>query len=183
MTINDKFLDAYKQLESELKYSDKTVLDYEGTLQGAVAEKLKSCRIMRNYMAHNDLDFLTATNNQIKFLNEHINLIKKSAQLVKNATKKIPLTKETEQLKNVATTLKKYGIVPVQTKNGIYLVDSMTFVYNFANGNKKLAIPAKLPKYKYISPNERLSEVVAPETYIVTDDGTAKGKYIGMLIV
>ena len=39
MNLNDKFLTAYKQLEAELKCDEKTVLDYEATLQGVVAEQ------------------------------------------------------------------------------------------------------------------------------------------------
>lgn len=182
MNLNDKFLAAYKQLEAELKYDEKTVLDYEGTLQGVTAEQLKSCRIMRNYMAHNDLEFLSASSNQIKFLNEQIANIKKSAQLVKNATKKIPLAKETEQLKNIAVTVQKYGVAPIQTAKGIYLADATVIVSNYVSTNKKISIPTKIPKYHYISPDTRLSEVDTQITYIVTSDGTAKGQYIGLLI-
>lgn len=182
LNLNDKFLDVYKQLEAELKYSEKTVLDYEGTLQGNVAEQLKSCRIMRNYMAHNDLEFLSATNAQIKFLNEHIMTIRKSAQLVKNSTKKVALSKESETLKNIAIIVQKYGVAPIQTSKGIYLVDSDIIVSNYVLANKKVAIPTKIPKYKYISQDIRLSEVT-PDIYIVTDDGTSTGKYIGLLII
>ena len=184
MNLNDKFLAAYKQLEAELKCDEKTVLDYEATLQGVVAEQLKSCRIMRNYMAHNDLEFLNATNNQIKFLNEQIANIRKTAQLVKNATKKIPLAKETELLKNIAVTVQKYGVAPIQTTKGIYLVNSDIIVANYVSANKKLSIPTKIPKYQYISPTVRLSEVDnQTKIYIVTDDGTSKGQYIGVLIM
>ena len=184
MNLNDKFLTAYKQLEAELKCDEKTVLDYEATLQGVVAEQLKSCRIMRNYMAHNDLEFLNATNNKIKFLNEQIANIRKTAQLVKNATKKIPLAKETELLKNIAVTVQKYGVAPIQTTKGIYLVNSDIIVANYVSANKKLSIPTKIPKYQYISPTVRLSEVDnQTKIYIVTDDGTSKGQYIGLLIM
>ncbi len=183
MNLNDKFLTAYKQLEAELKCDEKTVLDYEATLQGVVAEQLKSCRIMRNYMAHNDLEFLSASSNQIKFINEQIANIRKTAQLVKNATKKIPLAKENEQLKNIAITVQKYGIAPIQTTKGIYLVNSDIIVSNYVNANKKIVIPTKIPKYQYISPTIRLSEVNNQnQLYIVTDDGTSKGQYIGLLM-
>lgn len=182
MTTNDKFLAAYKQLEAELKYDEKTVLDYEGTLQSSEAEQMKCCRIMRNYMAHNDLEFLSTSNNQIKFLNEHINLIKKSAKCVKNFMKKLALSKETEQLKNLAVIVQKYGVAPMNTSKGIYLANSDTIVANYVVGNKKVNIPSKLPKYKYISPDIRIADIPLNETFIVTDDGTSKGKYLGILI-
>ena len=68
--VNEKFLDAFRALDTELKDQGSTVLEYENSLKdGSIEkEKLKVCRIMRNYMAHNDTTFLTASNEQIKFL-------------------------------------------------------------------------------------------------------------------
>lgn len=183
MDLNAKFLEAYKALEAELKYDNKTVLEYEVTLKGQNIEKLKCCRIMRNYMAHNDLEFLSASNNQIKFLNDMIADVKKTAQIVKNATKKIALLKESTAIKDIAVVVNKSKYAPIQTSSGIYLVNSDILVSSIVNNEKKVRIPAKLPKYKYISPSVRLSDVETDNVYIVTSDGTIKGKYIGLLIV
>ena len=47
-TITDKYLTAYKQLESELKCEDKTVMDYENSLEGIDQEKMKVCILASN---------------------------------------------------------------------------------------------------------------------------------------
>lgn len=67
--MNDNFLDTFSVLDSELKLENNTILEFENPLDSNSQEKLKVCRIMRNYMSHNDVTFLSATNEQIKFLN------------------------------------------------------------------------------------------------------------------
>ena len=101
--INDKFLDAFRALDTELKSDGTTVLDYENSLETAEQEKMKVCRIMRNYMSHNDTTFVVATNDQIKFLNEQIDNIKRKAHTVKDEMKRIKTFKATEPIKNILT--------------------------------------------------------------------------------
>ena len=69
MTPNDRFLEAYKGLETELKANGLVPLDFENKMsEGTDKERLKVCRIMRNYISHNDVNFLCATLDQIKFI-------------------------------------------------------------------------------------------------------------------
>ena len=182
MNLTDKFLDAYKELEAELKYSNQSVLDYENSLNGTTQEQLKVCRIMRNYMSHNDTNFLTPSDAQIKFLNGITLEIRKKAHCVKDEMKKVIPVKETEQLKNMLASIDKYPIVPIATKTGIYLLDKDTFVHLLAKGEKKAVIPARLPKYKYVDKNERI-ENLSSGTYIVTSTGKEDGTYAGLLII
>lgn len=182
MNLTDKFLDAYKELEAELKYSNQSVLDYENSLNGTTQEQLKVCRIMRNYMSHNDTNFLTPSDAQIKFLNSITLEIRKKAHCVKDEMKKVTPVKETEQLKNMLASIDKYPIVPIATKTGIYLLDKDTFVHLLAKGEKKAVIPARLPKYKYVDKNERI-ENLSSGTYIVTSTGKEDGTYAGLLII
>jgi hypothetical protein len=45
--MNDKFLDAFKELETELRGLGLSVLDYENNLpDGTEKERLKICRII-----------------------------------------------------------------------------------------------------------------------------------------
>ena len=182
MNITDKYLEAYKELESELKYNGQGVLDYENSLSGTEQEKLKVCRIMRNYMSHNDTSFLTPSEEQIKFLNGITTAIRMKAHCVKDEMKKVALVKETEQLKNMLPMIDKYPLVPIATKVGVYLLDKDTFVHLLAKGEKKAVIPARLPKYKYVSKTERI-ENLSRGTYIVTTTGHDDGDYVGLLIV
>ena len=59
--MNNKFLDAFKNLENELRADNTTVLDYENSLKDSnMQEKLKLCRITRNYLSHQDTKFVVA---------------------------------------------------------------------------------------------------------------------------
>jgi len=183
-TSNSKFLDSFRALETELKCEDKTILDYENSLDGIDQERMKVCRIMRNYIAHNDATFLTPSNEQIKFLETQVSNILKSANTVKSEMKKIKLVKETELIKNLITIIDKNGFVPLELKNGgIYLVTKDILVHQLALGNKKIVIPTRLPKYQYVHKDMRLDKITHNNIYIVTDNGTDNGNYLGILSI
>ena len=178
--MNDKFLEAFKQLETELKCENKTVLDYETSLQGTEQEQLKVCRIMRNYLSHNDSRFLTASSAQVKFLNDLATTIRMSSSIVANFMKKIKAIKATETIKNIIPLVDKFKIVPVETTNGIYLIDATILVNQINAGNKKIVLPKKLPKYKYTEKTTRIEDL-DKALYIITDTGTSTGKYVAIL--
>lgn len=180
MAVNDNFLDAFRALDSELKLENTTVLDFENSLDSNNQEKLKVCRIMRNYMSHNDVTFLTATNEQIKFLTSLTLDIRKKSHIVSDEMKRIKPIKYTEPIKNIITQIVKFPIVPIETKLGIYLVDTDILLKQLAKGNKKIEVPARLPKYKTVSKMDRIDSIAANTTYIVLDDKTSK--YIGILM-
>ena len=180
---NEKFLDAFRAFDTELKQDNITVIDFENSLKdNLIQEKLKVCRIMRNYMSHNDTNFLETTTAQIKFLDGLTEDIKKKAHTVKDEMKKVKPVKATTPIKDIVVQLDKFPIVPLDTKSGIFLVDKDLIIHLLAKGAKKVDIPAKLPKYKYIGKLIRMDKV-SEGTYIVTSDGTSNGDYLGILIV
>ena len=176
--MNEKFLDAFRALDTELKAEGSTVIDYENSLGTVDQEKMKVCRIMRNYMAHNDTTFIVATNEQVKFLDAQLLELRKKAHTVKDEMKKIKLIKTTAPIKDIITSIDKFPIVPIETKDGIYLVDKDILIHNLALGNKKITIPTRLPKYKTTSKLERIENLTSG-TYIVID----KEQYIGLIII
>ena len=177
---NEKFLDAFRALDSELKDQGSTVLEYENSLKdGSVEkEKLKVCRIMRNYMSHNDTTFLTASNEQIKFLDTQTEEVLKKAHLVKNEMKRVKTLKAAAHIKDVIAALDKFPVCPIETKAGIYLVDKDILVHQLAGGAKKIAVPAKLPKYKTTTKMTKIEDLTEG-TYIVIE----KDVYIGIIII
>ena len=118
---NEKFLDAFRALDSELKDQGSTVLEYENSLKdGSVEkEKLKVCRIMRNYMSHNDTTFLTASNEQIKFLDNMTEEVLKRAHLVKDEMKRVKTLKATAPIKDIITALDKFPVCPIRPIWGV----------------------------------------------------------------
>lgn len=178
---NDKFLDSFRLLDTEIKSNNSTVIDFENALTGLDQEKMKVCRIMRNYMAHNDTTFLTASNEQIKFLDNQTLELRKKAHTVKDEMKRVKEIKSTEAIKNVILALAKIDIVPVVDKSRMYLVDKDILIKQLAAGNKKIVIPTKIPKYNYIDKMARIDSL-SKGVYIVTDNGQSTGKYLGIFV-
>lgn len=116
----EKFLEAYKELEQILREDNVSVLDYENSLSEADKEKLKVCRIIRNYASHNDKKFVTCTKEQIKFLEELKIVHLQDKDIVGNYFTKLPLTQNKMQDVVTAIQKKKYaridlGIVDATT--------------------------------------------------------------------
>ncbi len=177
---NDKFLDAFRAFEAELKADGISVLDYENTLIGTEQEQLKVCRIMRNYMAHNDTTFLGTTPAQLKFLESKTLEIRRRSNIVKDEMKKIKPLKESAPIKDVIAILDKNPVAVMETKVGLFLVDKSILIHQLALGNKKIACPTRLPKYQTVSKEDRTKNI-GKGTYVVTSDGTANGTYLGIL--
>ncbi len=178
---NDKFLDAFRALDTELKADNTSVLDYENTLTGTEQEKLKVCRIMRNYMAHNDTTFLSTTPAQTKFLEEKTTEIRRRFHTVKNETKKIKPIKESSPIKDIIAILDKNPAAVLETKTGLYIVNKDILIHQLAQGNKKIVCPERLPKYATVAKDEKI-ENVGNGLYVVTSDGSINGTYIGIFI-
>lgn len=80
-TQNDTFLTTYKALEKELTDTGLSIKDYEDRLinngNTDTADKLRLCRMIRNYLSHHaDGDeLITANNNLSTFIKEQITMI------------------------------------------------------------------------------------------------------------
>lgn len=173
----DAFLEAYKNLEAELKLDNLSVLDYENNLDNN--EKLKVCRIIRNYISHNDTIFIIPSTEMVKYIQQLIVELRKQKHTVKDEFKRVKLVTDLT-IKNLIPLVDK-SIVPIDTKMGIFLLDKDYLIHQLALGNRKLELPKKFPKYEYVSKDTLLDNLHG--VYIVTDTGTSIGKYLGLLII
>ena len=178
---NDKFLQAYKELETELKYIGQSVLDYENSLSDTDdnKEKIKLCRIVRNYISHNSDNFAGTTNEMIKFLNSLTSKINKLSKTAKDIMVKPNFIKPNEPIKNILPLIKK-PIVVLDKDKFICVVKKDYLLDLIAAGEKKFIVPKK-NEYRFISPKEHIEDLSGE--YIVTQDGTNKGKVTGILNV
>lgn len=67
----ENFLQIYKELEGlVLQNYDKTIFEYESELDQTSSKKLQICRILRNYIQHNEdgFDFVAVSPSMQKFL-------------------------------------------------------------------------------------------------------------------
>lgn len=86
--IHDDFLQQFKILEELLNrvYDGMRVLDFENTLSGDDAEKLKLCRIVRNYIQHHSdgMSFTEPTARMVDFLKTLCVSLRAKEQTVKD---------------------------------------------------------------------------------------------------
>lgn len=176
---NDKFLQAYKELETELKYIGQSVLDYENSLSDTDdnKEKLKLCRIVRNYISHNSDNFAGTTNEMIKFLNSLTSKINKLSKTAKDIMVKPNFIKPNEPIKNILPLIKK-PIVVLDKEKFICLVKKDYLLDLIAAGEKKFIVPKK-HDYKFTTKETHLEDMQGE--YIITNDGTKNGKVIGIV--
>ena len=182
--MNDKFLDVFKELETELRsILGQSVLDYENSLSdGSDKEKLKICRISRNYLSHQDKKFITASEEMINFISELALTIRRKGNIVANELIKQKTVKSTEYLKNVLPLLVKNN-VPVIDNTGkvIYIISDKDYLIWLNKGEKKIVLPKRLPKLNYISKDEKIDDI-SNGIYVVTSNGKSDGKYVGIFI-
>ena len=82
---NIKFLESYRNLENELRYDNLSVLDYENSLKDSnKQEKLKLCRITRNYLSHQDTCFVEASKEMINFVDSLTTEIRLKSSIAKD---------------------------------------------------------------------------------------------------
>lgn len=179
--MNDKFLDAFKELETELRGLGLSVLDYENNLpDGTEKERLKICRIIRNYLSHQDKKFVTASEEMIKFISDLALNARRKTHIVANDLIRQKTVKSNEYLKNILPLLVKIN-VPVEDVNGqiIYLLDANDYCKMLNKGLKRLELPKKLPKLNYVSKDTKIEDLMNG-MYVVTSNGKKDGKYIGL---
>lgn len=182
--MNEKFLELFKELETELRGFGQSVLDYENSLpDGSTKEKLKICRITRNYLAHQDKKFVTCSKEMVDFIEELALTIRRKSHIVANELIRQKSVKSNEYLKNILPLLVK-SVVPVEDNSGqiIYLIDANEYIKMLNKGIKRLELPKRLPKLNYVSKDTKIDDL-SEGIYIVTANGQINGKYLGICII
>lgn len=195
-TIN-KFLTAYKELETEIRSADPndSVYDYENCLEDAdKQEKLKLCRITRNYIQHHSDKFAEVSDTMVQFLEKETNLLRSKSDLVKKHIYRAePITEKTtikDAILLGATS--KIDYIPIVNK-GVFLgaipLKAILLAYKKESTlSKKIiglissaSIKKIMTDWEYAKPTDKYLDYVTKQKVIVTDDGTEHGLYVGVL--
>ena len=201
-TIN-KFLEAYKKLETEIRLlnPNDTIYDYENRLSEkdpSKAEKLKVCRINRNFIQHNadgDKFVGEVSDKWILFLEQEANAIHARNDLVKKHIYRAETIDEKTTISEAIdiVTKSKIDVIPViYEKNkflGVVTPKHILVAYKKSGSVRKKVfdiIPIKnvcktKKDYVFTSPTARYLDYMAKTKCIVTSDGTENGTYIGFL--
>lgn len=136
------FLELYKELEGAVRDNTDlgSVLDYENTLEGVDYERLKVCRIIRNYVQHNSdgESFLAATPEMAGFLNKLIKQISSNTKKVRSVYSRVKALEINEPILNffINTYDKKLNWFPVVDNGKLVAIIDKEMVFE-AIGKKK----------------------------------------------
>ena len=193
----ENFLLEYSRLETLLKKSETlpdTVLEYEATVDAELSEKIKLCRIIRNYCRHHAdyASFVDVSKGMYVFLKNLNDDIEKQILHVYDKTKKVgPLTTKDSLRTAVDMFVKtKVDFVPVinKAKTGeeeLVLVMSRKMLLAMISENPSLAAKIEkvmLPKIVKMQPsyviadyNDLLERYNATQNLVVYKDDKYKG--------
>ena len=172
MTKNIKYLEIYRRFESVLKADGKyfTVKDYEDSLEKDKIKqnKIRMCRLIRNYIEHENHTFLEATDEMIAFLEKEMILIDESEVPVKK--KMVPVKsaiRDTDLIVVAADymTKKKYDTIPIfdKTDFSVGVLTYESIVKYIASGDfskaKKTAVIVAKHKFGFIKEDTSMKEV------------------------
>lgn len=203
MATVTKFLETYKKLENEIRAlnPNDTIYDYENrlmTMDPSKAEKLKVCRINRNFIQHNadgERFMGSISDRWITFLEQEINAIHAKNDLVKKHIYKAVALNEKSNISDAidAVVKSKIDVIPVVGKNncflGVITPQQILIAYKKAGNLRKKLFDHVTPKhientvqnYVFAKPTDRYLDHVTEEKCVVTSDGTVAGTYIGFL--
>ena len=108
----NEFLEEYRRLEQLLKQIDKlpdTVLDLESILESEDSERLKVCRILRNYSAHHAdaKKFINVADGTLSFMRGLNDKLEAKYLSIKSSLVKAPAVKDTVNIKAALIQLAK----------------------------------------------------------------------------
>lgn len=182
-----QFIEAYKKLENAISgiefLDDRTVVGFENTMVKDSSElnMLRYCRYTRNYIQHNVNyeKFISVTPEMVAFLEGETAYAMSLRQCVKDVMKRSKPLPEKAEIVDVAKALKRAPLavnVIKGTVNAVY--DETALRDAVIAGKLSKTVPSRIRFVREDTPVDGLSGL-----YVVTDTGTKKGKYIGVLKV
>ena len=171
MTINQMFMEAYRNFEVVLKKQNLTPKEYEDSISEKDTEKaakIRLCRTIRNYLTHENTVFVTASQSMIDFVVQETATLDTAEMPVKK--KMVKLTDSVHENDLITSALsfmlrKKLTTAPVFNEEN-YAIGTFSFadLANLvASGNftkaKKVSSASTVVKFNFIAETMPMSEV------------------------
>lgn len=172
MSKNSKFMDIYRRFESAIKSTGKysSVKEYEESLSENSAKQgqIRMCRMIRNYIEHENASFVEASDSMISFLeketcelDENEMPVKKKMLSIKNAIKETDLI----VIASDFMTKKKQPLIPVFNKDDFAtgVISYEAIVKMVASGDftkaKKVSLIFEQHKFGFFKETEPMKNV------------------------
>ena len=197
MSKNSKFMDIYRRFEAAIKASGKyaTVKEYEDSFINDTVKQgqIRICRMIRNYIEHENASFVEASDAMIAFLeketcelDENELPVKKKMLSVRNAIRETDLI----IIASDFMTKKKQHIIPVFNKDDFAtgVISYETIVKMVAAGDftkaKKVSLISEQHKFGFFKETEPMKNVRPlleghKKVYLILNDSK---KVVGWII-
>ena len=193
MNKNTKYMELYRKFKSLIRTAGyESVKAYEDSLSEDSKKqgKVRMCRVIRNYIEHEDQAFVEATPEMINFIQGEIYLIDEQELPVKKKMMKTFIA-ENDPIMVAAAFMEKHklSIIPVMNDKGFVssAISAMSIMKIIASGDysktKKVnAIQSKY-KFSFINENDSIKSIRpylnGTRIYLVLNDNK---KIVGWLI-
>lgn len=189
MSKTEQFLALYREYETLVRDAGQDPKDVEEKMPDAEANRMRMCRLFRNYMSHqNDPGFLEPTEKMMDYLSRKVLDLKLAGDVVKkHLKKKLVVTadmKLADALRQVLP-LERELILLVE-KNGyrvLRLYDMMRLQLEGTKATKVGVVKPSRTKIQFVAPETAISSLDNTAFYVCTADGTAEGKLLGVVCV
>lgn len=184
-----EYLEKYKKLEELLKQSQcfpDSIFELETSYNNSKeGEKLKLCRLVRNYLQHNTDVFIEPTEEMIKFLDSEIFEIESKFLRIKDQYTRAKAISEDLTFKEAILLLNTKNFLPVVNKDNLVIGTFNDTVIRKSIKNNKLNNKIKTNKdlldgvLPFVSMNDNIKDI-QNGSYIVTLNGNKSEKYKGI---
>jgi hypothetical protein len=191
MPARDDFITAYKRLEEELKVRKRMdVFSYEKTLEPYERKKLQLCRLIRNFLQHENEEFVEPTAQMAVFLNILSDALSgtKRGKSVEEKYEKVKPVSEDDVLKAAASRVSSQNpeVVVVGSDGrvrGLFTKEQIRKSALMDIYRTRVAEVALNRCTRFCSLSDSYADLEDGEQYAVTDTGDGSGKYLGVVKV
>lgn len=187
MKNSDALLSLYREYESLLRDKGIEPKDYEESRDDKESNRLRMCRLFRNYLSHqDDAGFLDVSDSMIKFMRDKINEIKFEDDVVKKHLKTVAAGTVTDKDKCTDAMLKlnklKSEEIVVVTASGFGIATVYDVAMKTLESKTSKMMSLKTKKNFVLSdPLRKISDCPKDKIIVCTSDGTESGKLLGVV--
>ena len=180
----DKFLELYKEYEALVRAKGGDPKDSEEKSEGVLCDRLRMCRLFRNYFAHTaDPGFLEVSDKMASFLEGQVVSLRSEGDVVKKHLKKPEACMLSEGSK-CGEAFEKFGklgcfSLPVCMKDGTYKMLSIFDTVGSSDRVKVSLFKLRPVKPVFCGPLDDYAYLDPDKVTFCTDDGTPDGKLLG----
>ena len=189
MNKTEQFLTLYREYETLVRDVGQDPKDLEERMPDAEANRMRMCRLFRNYMSHqNDAGFLEPTEKMMGYLSRKVLDLKLAGDVAKKHLKKKLVVSADMRLADALRQVLplERELILLVGKDGyrvLRLYDMMRLQLEGTKATKVGVVKPSRTKIQYVAPETAISSLDDTAFYVCTSDGTTDGKLLGVVCV